>query len=329
MRSRLSLKELEEGLKQGNRVVLSKAITLIESSLLEDQIIARELMERVMPLTGNSIRIGITGVPGAGKSTLIEALGKRFTASGKKVAVLAVDPSSQLSGGSILGDKTRMEELSRDPNAFIRPSPARHDSGGITGKTREAIFLCEAAGYSIVMVETVGVGQVETKVKEMVDFFMLIMLTGAGDELQMIKKGIMELADLIVINKADGKNRDSAELLKIETEHNLPYARHPQSEWEIRTLTASALEERGIVEIQKAVLDFIQLTQNNNFFKENRKRQAKDWIRESIEQLWKEKFYNSTPVKNALKELEIEVSEGKMPAINAALKLLEIFKSQS
>jgi LAO/AO transport system kinase len=243
----------------GNRVALGRAITLIESKKLSDQKLADKLLEKILPHTGNSLRIGITGAPGVGKSTFIETFGKQLTSLGKKVAVLAVDPSSAKTKGSILGDRTRMEELSKDERAFIRPTSSGNFLGGVADKTRETILLCETAGYEIIIVETVGVGQSETAVRNMVDFFLLLQLAGAGDELQGIKKGIMEMADAIVITKADGENEKKAKQAQIEFQHAL-HLFQPTSFWNPKVLTSSAIEKKGIDEVWKVIYCFWKLS---------------------------------------------------------------------
>ena len=251
MKPKLTLEQYTNGIVQGNRVVLGQAITLIESSLADDQILAGQLLEAILNKTGNAIRIGITGVPGVGKSTLIEALGNHIITLGKKIAVLTVDPSSQLTKGSILGDKTRMEDLSKNPMAFIRPSASGSVLGGVANKTREVMLLCEASGYDVIIIETVGVGQSEVEVKSMTDFFLLLMLAGAGDELQGIKKGIMEMADGLAITKADGDNIQQATAAQSEYQHALHLYPTPASGWNPNVLTCSALTGTGIDEIWK------------------------------------------------------------------------------
>jgi LAO/AO transport system kinase len=329
MAKQLSTEDYIKGLQSGDRAILSKAITLAESELPGHNALARELLEKVMPATGNSLRIAITGVPGAGKSTFIEVFGKSLTSQGKKVAVLAVDPTSSRTKGSIMGDKTRMEELSRDPNAFIRPSPSGKSLGGITRRTRESILLCEAAGFDIILVETVGVGQVETSVHNMVDFFMLILLTGAGDELQVLKKGVIELADMIIINKADGANAAKAKMTQAEIEKVLDIFPVPESGWKTSLLTASALEHKGIREAWQQILDYTAKVKNNGYFTENRKQQNIKWMREAILELLEESFYTSLKGKDQKEQVEKEVAEGKIPPLNGALKLFKIFKTGS
>lgn len=326
MAKRLSTEDYIKGLQKGDTAVLSKAITLAESELAEDNELARELLEKVMPSTGNSLRIAITGVPGAGKSTFIEAFGKSLTSQGKKVAVLAVDPTSSRTKGSIMGDKTRMEELSRDNNAFIRPSPSGRSLGGITRRTRESILLCEAAGFEVVIVETVGVGQVETSVHGMVDFFMLIMLTGAGDELQVLKKGVIELADMIFINKAEDMNATKANTTKAEIERVLDIFPVPESGWRTVVLTGSAKEQKGIKETWQEILNYFEMVKNSGYFEYNRSQQNLRWMKEAIMDLLEEKFYSSLEMDNQKDQVEKEVAEGKIPPLNGALKLFKFFK---
>jgi LAO/AO transport system kinase len=306
--------------------VLSRAITLIESQLPEDQQLAQEVTADVLPHTGKSVRVGITGVPGVGKSTFIEVFGKHLTGLGKKIAVLAVDPSSQRSKGSIMGDKTRMETLSHDPLAYIRPSPASHSLGGVTRKTREAMLLCEAAGFDVVLVETVGVGQSETAVRAMVDFFLLLMLAGAGDELQGIKKGIMEMADAIAITKADGDNARRADLAQAEYQNALHLFPPSGNGWEARVLTCSALANQGIAPLWQLIEAHRQLTQQNGFFAQNRQEQQLQWMHETVQQALQERFYNHPSVKSVLSQVEADVKAGKIPATQAALQLLKQYE---
>jgi LAO/AO transport system kinase len=277
------------------------------------------VLEKILPLTGKSLRIGITGVPGAGKSTFIESLGKLITSFNKKVAVLAVDPSSSKTGGSILGDKTRMEELSVDPLAFIRPSPTGNSLGGITGKTRETMLLCEAAGYEIILIETVGVGQSETLVHDMVDFFLLMMLTGAGDELQMIKKGIVEMADGIIINKADGENLSKALQAKTEIEKSLNYLNNGN---EPQVLIASALFKTGIPEIWNLIGENLKTNKKTGAFKKRRQKQNINWMYTSIRQMLEEQFFTDPKIKSLLSKAEKEVLNEKIPPISAAIKII-------
>lgn len=327
MAKRLSTEDYLKGLQDGDRSVLSKAITLAESDLYEDHQSARILLEKAMPLTGRSLRIAITGVPGAGKSTFIEAFGKMLTGEGKKIAVLAVDPTSSRTKGSIMGDKTRMEELSRDPHAFIRPSPSGSSLGGITRRTRETILLCEAAGFDIILIETVGVGQIETSVHDMVDFFMLLMLTGAGDELQVLKKGVIELADMILINKADGPNQEKARRTKAEIDKVMDLFPLPDSGWKAPVLPVSALEKKGIKESWRQILLYMEQAKTSGYFLQNRRRQNLRWMKEAVIELLQEDF-NSVIEKNQQKQIiEQEVSEGKIPPLNGAFRLFKIFKA--
>jgi LAO/AO transport system kinase len=315
-----SVSELEKGIISGNRVILAKAITLIESRLPEDNELARKVLEKILPQTGRSLRIGITGVPGAGKSTFIEAFGKLITSFNKKVAVLAVDPSSSKTHGSILGDKTRMEELSVDPQAFIRPSPTGNSLGGITGKTRETMLLCEAAGFEVILIETVGVGQSETLVHDMVDFFLLIMLTGAGDELQMIKKGIVEMADGIVINKADGENLRKALQAKSEIEKTLHYLSNGSSP---PVIISSALNKTGIPEIWNLINEYQKHSKKTGAFKKRRQQQNVNWMYSTIRQMLEAKFFSDPKVVRLLKVIEKDVLNEKIPAISAAIKIIK------
>jgi LAO/AO transport system kinase len=319
-----SVDEFVSNILKGNITFLSKAITLVESTNAKHQQKANEILERCLPHANNSVRIGITGVPGVGKSTFIESFGKYLTAQGKKVAVLAVDPSSSVNKGSILGDKTRMEELVTDTNAFIRPSPSGTSLGGVAQKTRESIILCEAAGFDTIIIETVGVGQSETVVHSMVDFFLLLKLAGAGDELQGIKRGIIEMADAIVINKADGDNEKNAKIAKVEFNRALHLYPIKESKWQPKVLTASALHSLGIEKIDKMIVDYISLTKENNYFSQKRNDQNKYWLLATIEQQLKDNFYQNTTIKNALVKEISNLENGKTTPFNAAKRLLKL-----
>jgi LAO/AO transport system kinase len=307
----------------GNRAVLGKAISLVESNLKPDRLKAEKLLNKISSHTGNSVRIGITGAPGVGKSTFIEAFGKHLTSLGKKVAVLAIDPSSSKTKGSILGDKTRMEELSRDPLAFIRPSPAGQSLGGVAEKTQETILLCEAAGFEIIIVETVGVGQSETAVRNMVDFFLLLQLAGAGDELQGVKKGIMEMADALVITKCDGDNVKRVRQAQAEFQHALHLFQPADSGWTPKVLTASALEKQGIEKIWSTIEEYISFTKANNFFEENRSKQRLKWFHKLLQHRVMEKAMKSKSISSKAKKAEKEILSGKVlpgVAVNHVLK---------
>lgn len=321
-REELSAEEYAVGILSGQRVLLSRAITLSESSLMRHQEIAQQVIEKCLPHAGKSVRVGITGVPGVGKSTFIESLGKYLTASGHQIAVLAIDPSSQRSKGSILGDKTRMEELANDPNAFIRPSSSSGTLGGVTRKTRESIILCEAAGFDTIFVETVGVGQSETAVHSMVDFFLLLMLSGAGDELQGIKRGIMEMADALVINKADGDNIPGAERAKREYENALHLFPPAPSGWNPKVLTCSALEKNGIREVWELITEYLHLTRTNGWFEQNRREQSIQAFTSSIENALLGNFFHDPLLKSEISQLQSEIIAGKMSPYIAAQALV-------
>ena len=323
LQKRLSLAEYQEGILAGNKVILAKAITLVESSLPEDAALAEQLIEDLLPHTGNSLRLGITGVPGVGKSTFIETFGKYLTAQKKKVAVLAIDPSSTKTKGSILGDKTRMEELAKDPFAFIRPTATGQALGGVANRTREAMILCEAAGFEIIIIETVGVGQSETLVRSMVDFFLLLMLAGAGDELQGIKKGIMEMADGIVITKADGENLRKATQAQADFQYALHLFQLPESGIAPNVLTSSAFEKKGIAETWKMIEDYKKFTNQNNFFQTNRNQQNLKWFDESFNHAWKTMLSSNNDFQKEKKELEKKILENKITPIQAAKSLLK------
>lgn len=305
--------------------MLAQAITLAESLRTEDQILANKLIEELLPLTGKSVRIGITGVPGVGKSTFIEAFGKLLTTNSKKIAVLAVDPSSVKTKGSILGDKTRMEELSKDTRAFIRPTATGNTLGGVADKTREAILLCEAAGYEVMIIETVGVGQSETAVRNMVDFFLLLMLAGAGDELQGIKKGIMEMADGVVITKADGENLKMANQAQADFQHALHLFSDSDSGWKPKVITSSALEKRGINETWKLIQDYLILTKGNGFFEKNRDQQNLVWFQESIQLLLRQQLSKSKELKLKIQTLESDILGKKILPSRAANQIINDF----
>ena len=316
-RRELTTDDYVDGILKGDRVILSRAITLTESLNPEHQRMAQEVIERCLPHAGNSLRIGITGVPGVGKSTFIEAFGKHLTGIGKRIAVLAIDPSSERSKGSILGDKTRMELLSTDPNAFIRPSPSGLTLGGVARKTRETIVLCEAAGFDIIIVETVGVGQSETVVKSMVDFFLLLMLAGAGDELQGIKRGIMEMADALVINKADGVNVHAAEVARTRYQSALHLFPLNENGWVVPVATCSSIEHTSIDKVWQIMCDFEQHTKANGFFDKNRNEQNVrifyDWIDFTI----KNNFFNNPDVQTKIDELLPKVLDGRITPYQA------------
>ncbi|WP_040664259.1 methylmalonyl Co-A mutase-associated GTPase MeaB [Nafulsella turpanensis] len=324
---RLSPEEYIEGVLQGDRVVLSRAITLMESSLPADHALATEVLDGILPHTGKSLRIGITGVPGVGKSTFIESFGSYITGLGKKLAVLAIDPSSQRSGGSILGDKTRMEQLSHDPLAYIRPSAAGSALGGVGAKTRESMLLCEAAGFEVIFIETVGVGQSETSVRNMVDFFLLLMLAGAGDELQGIKKGIMEMADAIAITKADGNNKKEAGKAKSEYQNALHLFPIAESDWQARVLTCSALEGSGLADIWQVLEEYERHTKTKGWFEQQRQSQNLSWMHSAVDYLLKQQFYSHSSVRSQLGAVEEEVKEGRTAALSAARKLFEYYQN--
>jgi LAO/AO transport system kinase len=316
--------EYAEQILKGNIPVLSQAVTLIESQKSEHQLIAQELIEKCLPYAGNSVRIGITGVPGAGKSTSIDAFGMHLIHDrNKKTAVLAIDPSSERSKGSILGDKTRMEEISREPHAFIRPSPSAGSLGGVARKTRETIILCEAAGFDTIFVETVGVGQSETAVHSMVDFFLLIQLAGTGDELQGIKRGIMEMADGIIVNKADGSNIEKANLAAAQYRNALHLFPLPPSGWTPKVLTYSGYYKKGITEVWDMVYQYIDFVRENGYFDSRRHSQAKYWMYESINEQLKNHFYQTPEIANELAVKEKQVLNSEISSFIAAKQMLD------
>ncbi|WP_026629524.1 methylmalonyl Co-A mutase-associated GTPase MeaB [Dyadobacter alkalitolerans] len=325
MRKRLSVEDYTAGILSGDRIMLSQAITVTESRLPADKELAAAILKEMLPHSGNAFRIGITGVPGVGKSTFIESFGTYLTSLGKRVAVLAVDPSSQKSRGSILGDKTRMERLSHNPSAYIRPSATGLFLGGIARSTREIMLLCEAAGYDIILIETVGVGQSETLVKGITDFFLLLMLAGAGDELQGIKKGIMEMADSIAINKADGDNAQAAALAVSAYQNALHLFPKAESGFPTEVLTCSALQENGMEEIWNLIQEFEKTTKANGFFDQNRQKQNLTWMHDRIRQSLENQFFNDAAVKATLASLETAVREGRELPDAAAEDLLRVF----
>ena len=326
-KKRLPAQAYIDGVLKGDRVILSRAITIIESNLESDKIVAKEIVQEILPSSGKSIRIGITGVPGVGKSTFIEVFGLHLVKLGHKVAILSIDPSSQRSRGSILGDKTRMDELSVLQEAYIRPSASGDTLGGVSNKTGETMLLCEAAGYDVILIETVGVGQSETAVHGMTDFFLLLMLAGAGDELQGIKKGIMEMADMIVINKADGDNITMSKLAKRQYQNALHIFPASESGWTPVASTASAIKNIGIDNVWDEILKFKKLVDDNGFFLKNRNHQQIKWMYNNINEELKHLFYGSNNIKRELLELEKDIVTAKISPVKAAQQIIDEFKN--
>jgi len=326
-KSRLAAEEYINGILRGDRVILSRAITVIESNLDSDKKLAKEIVQMILPHSGNSIRIGITGVPGVGKSTFIETFGKHLINEGFRVAILSIDPSSQRSKGSILGDKTRMEELANLEEAYIRPSASGDTLGGVANKTGETLLLCEAAGYDVILIETVGVGQSETAVHGMTDFFLLLMLSGAGDELQGIKKGIMEMADMVVINKADGDNIRMSEMARLQYQNALHIFPQSESGWSPVVSTASAIKNMGISNVWDEITKFKKLVDKNGYFLKNRNHQQIQWMYNNINEELKRLFYGSKNIKSHLAILEKEIVSAKISPVKAAQKIIEEFKA--
>ena len=324
-RRQFSAGEYVEGILKGNVTILSQAVTLVESLRPEHQALAQEVIEKCLPYSGNSVRVGISGVPGAGKSTSIDVFGLHVLKKGGKLAVLAIDPSSERSKGSILGDKTRMEKLSIHPDAFIRPSPSAGSLGGVARKTRETIILCEAAGYDKIFVETVGVGQSETAVHSMVDFFLLIQLAGTGDELQGIKRGIMEMADGIVINKADGNNIEKAKLAAAHFRNALHLFPAPESGWTPQVMTYSGYYKIGVEEIWDMVYKYFDFVKANGYFEHRRNEQAKYWMYETINEHLRDSFYQNEKIAAMLAGQEQEVLNGRTTSFAAAKRLLDTY----
>ncbi len=325
----LDLNTYIEGIKAGNISVLSRAITLIESSLTQHQKMAEAIIEACLPLSGNAIRIGISGVPGAGKSTFIESFGEYLCSQGKKLAVLAIDPSSERSKGSILGDKTRMEKLSVHKNAYIRPSPSAGTLGGVARKTRESIILCEAAGFDTIFIETVGVGQSETAAKSMVDFFLVLMLAGAGDELQGIKRGIMEVADALLINKADGDNLKKAELAAREYKNALHFFAAAESQWETKVEICSALSGFNIDKVWEMIQEYVGFTKESGFFALNRAKQEKRRMHQSIAEKLRSSFYENPEIKKSIALYEKQIDTATINPYKAAQEIFSQFQSQN
>ena len=324
-RKEYTVDEFVDGIVKGNMTILSQAVTMVESLKPEHQAIAQEVIEKCLPYSGNSVRIGISGVPGAGKSTSIDVFGLHVLEKGGKLAVLAIDPSSERTKGSILGDKTRMEKLSVHPKAFIRPSPSAGSLGGVARKTRETIILCEAAGFDKIFVETVGVGQSETAVHSMVDFFLLIQLAGTGDELQGIKRGIMEMADGIIINKADGDNIDKANLAAAQFRNALHLFPPSESGWFPKVLTYSGYYNIGIKEIWDMVGEYMEFTKKNGYFNYKRNEQAKYWMYESINDTLRDKFYHNPAVEGMLEQTEKQVLNNEISSFVAAKRMIDLF----
>lgn len=327
-RRQLTVDEYVEGVLAGNRAIIAQAITLVESNSERHMELAQEVLKRLMPHTGKSLRIGFTGVPGAGKSTLIEAFGTMLCDRDHQVAVLAIDPSSTLSKGSILGDKTRMENLSRHKNAFVRPSPSAGTLGGVARKSRETMLICEAAGYDVIIIETVGVGQSEITVRSMVDFFLVVMLTGAGDELQGMKKGVMEIADSIFINKADGNNKQAALTARAEYNNLLHFLQPATEGWETKAYTVSALTGEGVPNIWDVIKDYETVTKKSGVFQRRRQQQTLNWVHTMIEEQLKNSFYQHPAVKANLPAIESQLLQDETSPTLAVKQLLALFDEE-
>jgi LAO/AO transport system kinase len=325
-RKLLSVDEYVDGVLKFDRNILARTITLIESNNQQHQEIAQQVLNRLLPYSGKSLRIGITGVPGAGKSTFIESLGLFLINKGHRLAVLTVDPSSTVTKGSILGDKTRMEKLSKEENCFIRPSPSSGTLGGVTRKSRETITVCESAGFDIILIETVGVGQSEVTVRSMVDFFLLVLIAGGGDELQGIKRGIMELVDAILINKADGDNERKANIAKVDYENALNYLQPATKGWKTKVFTGSALTGKGVPELWNTILSFEKLTKESNVFEHRRKTQLIDWVHRMVEDWIIDEFYANENVKKSIRKIEEDIIQSKITPTLAAEILLKIYR---
>lgn len=324
----LTVEGLLHGIKKGDTTALARAITLMESRREADREKSFSLLESCLPLAHRSVRVGITGMPGAGKSTFIEAIGDVVTGKGFKVAVLAIDPTSSISKGSIMGDKTRMQELARNPLAFIRPSPAGDTPGGVARNTREAMLLCEAAGFDLILIETVGVGQNETAVHSMVDFFLLLQLAGAGDELQGIKRGIVEMADSIVINKADGSNIGLAEEARLAFERALQLYPPKENGWVPKVLTASSLEKKGIEEIWQLISGYCEKYRENGYLQDKRRHQNKYWFKQAIDAELSRNFYSHQTVRDQMEVLMKQLDEGTISPFRAAAILLRAYQGE-
>jgi len=328
-RRKLTLEDYLEGFEKRDKTVFARAITLIESRADADRDLSQELIQHLLPKSGESIRLGFTGIPGAGKSTLIDTLGFYLCEQGHHIAVLAIDPSSRLSGGSILGDKTRMEKLVGHPNAFIRPSPSGGVLGGVAQKSRETILLCEAFGYDVIVVETVGVGQSETTVHSMVDCFILLMIAGAGDELQGIKKGIVELADIIVVNKADGENLLRAKAFEREMRNVLHVISPASHGWKVPTALCSALSGEGVQELWEDVLRYIAMRKEQGAFLKNRQQQSLEWLHTLIGEYLRRRFYEQPAIQEALIALTKDMAEGRATPASALQALIALYEYES
>ena len=322
----LDIDDYINGVLEGNTSILAKAITLIESNSKKHYKIAQDILHKLLPKTGKSIRIGITGSPGAGKSTFIDAIGSFLSTESFKVAVLAVDPSSTISHGSILGDKTRMEELSRMNNVFIRPSPSGGALGGVTRKTRETILLCEAAGFDVILIETVGVGQSEIAVRSMVDFFLLLLLPGAGDDLQGIKKGSVELADALVVNKSDSGNEHRAESTRLSYEQAIHYILPATEGWNTKVFACSSVEKTGINKIWESIKEFDKQTKSSGCFYDRRNKQAVEWFNSMIESELMSMFYTNPIISKSLETIEKKILDKKITPTHAVNELLDIYR---